>query len=108
MGLDECRGVDVEVIDDGDVYSSSRGVSAGGGGLKSFRDGPIYGLYNNFCIYTVYRAFPNVVYFCYGFFDYRLHNEDVARSNSIVATRKIVIAAKSGHKIIARYSVPGT
>ena len=34
---------------------------------------------------------------------YPLRNKDVARLNSIVPTRKIVMAAKSSHNIIARY-----
>ena len=34
---------------------------------------------------------------------YRSRNKDVAISNSIVAIRKIVMAAKSDHNITARY-----
>ena len=34
---------------------------------------------------------------------YRSRNKDVATLNSIVATRKIVVAAKSGNNFIAPY-----
>ena len=37
------------------------------------------------------------------FFMYRSRNKDVATLNSIVATRKIVLAAKSGNNFIAHY-----